>query len=199
MFFHLVLSFRSWFFSFSLSLSLCELFGFWTQFSSPFASVVISWISLLESFSLSFLVSSSSSFLNNAGPPISSLTPFSHHHHHHTSDPKVRSFLCFASPFVFHEVDLTGATSVWDDTWSNYWWKGEGRDLSLSWMDRDGSGKVSRGHYILWEIAENPTKNSSCKPFEFGYVLQQHRIGVYEHGRVLESTFISWKSTWNPT
>jgi hypothetical protein len=66
-------SFRSpvhWIFFFrSLSLSPCELFWFWIQISSPFASVVISWISPLVSFSLSSLVSSPSPFLNKSWPP----------------------------------------------------------------------------------------------------------------------------------
>ena len=33
----------------------------------------------------------------------------------------------------------------------------------------------------------------------FGYFIQQHRSSVFQHGRVLKSTFFSRKRTWNAT
>ena len=55
----------------------------------------------------------------------------------------------------------------------------------------------TRKHFHIMKKHLKSSKNSSCKSSWFGYFLQQHRRGVWQHGRVLESTFILWKSTWN--
>ncbi len=99
-FFSFMFSFRSpvHLFSFSFSLSPCELFGFGTQFSWSFISLVISRISYLEPPSLSFsCIITRDHFWIKPGPPTHRL----HHHHHIWSDPKVRTVVPLSCILVF--------------------------------------------------------------------------------------------------
>jgi tetratricopeptide (TPR) repeat protein len=67
-------------------------------------------------------------------------------------------------------------------------------DLATSYNNIGGvydkMGEYSKALSYYEKALETSKKNSSCKSFEFGYFLQQHRRGVSQHGRVLESTFI---------
>ena len=57
-------------------------------------------------------------------------------------------------------------------------------------MVYDNMGEYSKALSLSWTSTRDPTEESSCQSSWFGSILQQHWNGVWQHGRVLESTVL---------